>query len=202
MQKINSFILKNLTSFKVLIWILCLIPLGTLVFKGFQQDLGANPVEFITRFTGKYSLIILCVTLAVTPIRQLLKLNSLVRVRRILGLFSFFYALLHFTIWFWLDHNFDFSDMIKDVVKRPFITVGFIAFVLLIVLAATSFNKAIKYFGRNWQKIHYAIYPVAVLAIVHYYWIKSSKNNLSDVYMYTIIIFSLLSYRVIKKIKK
>lgn len=201
MQKLNSFILKNLTGFKVLIWILCLIPLGILVLKGFQQELGANPVEFITRFTGKYSLIFICITLAITPVKQLFKLNSLIRFRRVLGLFTFFYALLHFTIWFWLDHNLDFSEMFTDVVKRPFITVGFSAFVLLAVLAATSFNKAIKLLGKNWQMVHYAIYPIAVLAIIHYYWIKSSKNDLSDVYLYSIIILVLLGYRVLKKIK-
>ena len=201
MQKLNSFILKNLTGFKVLIWILCLIPLGILVLKGFQQELGANPVEFITRNTGKYSLIFICITLLITPLRQIFKLSSLIRFRRTLGLFTFFYALLHFTIWFWLDHNLDFSEMFKDVIKRPFITVGFSAFVLLAVLAATSFNKAIKYLGRNWQMVHYAIYPIAVLAIVHYYWIKSSKNNLSDVYLYAGIVMVLLAYRVFKKLK-
>ena len=201
MQKLNSFILKNLTGFKVLIWILCLIPLGILVLKGFRQELGANPVEFITRNTGKYSLIFICITLLITPLRQIFKLSSLIRFRRTLGLFTFFYALLHFTIWFWLDHNLDFSEMFKDVIKRPFITVGFSAFVLLAVLAATSFNKAIKYLGRNWQMVHYAIYPIAVLAIVHYYWIKSSKNNLSDVYLYAGIVMVLLAYRVFKKLK-
>ena len=201
MQKLNSFILKNLTGFKVLIWILCLIPLGILVLKGFRQELGANPVEFITRFTGKYSLIFICITLLITPLRQIFKLSSLIRFRRTLGLFTFFYALLHFTIWFWLDHNLDFSEMFKDVIKRPFITVGFSAFVLLAVLAATSFNKAIKYLGKNWQRVHYAIYPIAVLAIVHYYWIKSSKNNLNDVYLYAIIILVLLGYRVFKRVK-
>lgn len=201
MKKLNSFILKNLIGFKVLIWILCLIPLGILVLKGIRQELGANPVEFVTRFTGKYSLIFLCITIAITPLRQILNINNLIRFRRILGLFTFFYSLLHFTIWFWLDHNLDFSEMFKDVIKRPFITVGFSAFVLLVFLASTSFNKAIKYLGRNWQKLHYAIYLIALLAIIHYYWIKSSKNNLSDVYLYAIIIFFLLGYRVFKRFK-
>lgn len=202
MKKMNDYLLKHIIKFKALVFILCLLPLAVLVFKGFNQDLGANPVEFITRFTGKYALIFLCITLAVTPVRQILKLNSLIRFRRLLGLFVFFYALMHFTIWFWLDHNFDFSEMFKDVVKRPFITVGFIAFILLIALAATSFNKAMKSLGKNWQKLHYAIYPIAVLAIFHYYWIKSSKNNLSDVYLYGSIVLVLLSFRLFKRIRR
>lgn len=199
---INQFILKNLNKFKALLWVLLLLPLASLIFRATQNDLGANPVEFITRFTGKYALIFLCVTLAVTPVKKIFNLTALIRFRRLLGLFTFMYVLIHFTIWFWLDHNLDTTEMLKDVVKRPFITVGFIAFILLLCLAATSFNKAIKYMGKTWQKLHYCIYPISIMAVVHYYWIKSSKNNLNDVYLYMAIVAILLAYRIFVKLKK
>ena len=185
-----------------MVWLLCLTPLALLVYAGFNDGLGANPVEFITRYTGKYALIFLCITLTITPFRKITNLSSFLRFRRILGLFTFFYALIHFTIWFWLDHSLDLNEMLKDVYKRPFITVGFAGFLLLICLAATSFNKAIKLMGKNWQKLHYSIYVIAGLALLHYYWIKSSKNNFSDFYIYAGILAILAAYRIVAYLKK
>src|SRR6201996_3758920 len=147
---------------KIAVFIACLYPLGRLVLFGFTGQLGANPIEFITRSTGLWTLVFLCITLAVTPLRKLTGRAELIRLRRMLGLFAFFYALLHFTTYFWFDQWFDLHAIVKDVIKRPFITVGFGAFVLLIPLAATSFQAAVRKLGRRWQVLHRAIYGIAV----------------------------------------
>lgn len=200
MKKLNNILMKNTITMKVVVFILCLIPLSLLFVDMITNNMGANPVEKMTRFTGKWGLIFLLITLSVTPLRKLLQLPVLLKLRRMLGLYSFFYLLLHFLIWFWLDHNFDTIEMLKDVAKRPFILAGFSAFILMIPLALTSFNKAIKWLGgKNWQRLHYLIYLIAFLGILHYYWMKSAKNNIHMPILYGTILLILLLLRPLLK---
>jgi len=155
-----------------------------------------DPVAYLTHASGDWALYLLCTTLAVTPLRRLSGWNWLVRLRRMLGLFAFFYALMHFLTFFWFDHGFDVAAMWKDVVKRPFITVGFIAFVLLIPLAATSTKGMIRRLGRHWTRLHRLIYPIAVLAILHYWWMKAGKNDLEQPLIWGAVVALLLGLRI------
>jgi len=160
---------------KVLAFLLCLVPLGWLGWRAWNQDLSANPIEFITHFTGDWTLRFLVITLAVTPLRKLLALPDLIKFRRMLGLFAFFYGCLHFTTYIWLDKFFDVPEMLHDVAKRPFITAGFTAFVLMIPLALTSTTGWIRRLGgKRWQRLHRLIYISAVAGVVHYYWLVKS----------------------------
>jgi sulfoxide reductase heme-binding subunit YedZ len=168
---------------KAIVFALCLAPLGILVWRGTHDGLGANPVEFITHATGDWTLRFLVLTLAVTPVRKVAGWLWLVRFRRMLGLFAFFYGSLHLTTYVWLDKFFDFSEMLKDVAKRPFITAGFTAFVLLAPLALTSTAGWIRRLGgRNWQMLHRLVYVSAVAAVVHYYWLVKSDIRLPVFY--------------------
>jgi sulfoxide reductase heme-binding subunit YedZ len=203
MKKLNEKITDHILLVKIIIWLLCLSPLLFLIYAGINNALGANPVEKVTRFTGTWGMNFLWITLAITPVRKLLNLPVLLKFRRMTGVYSFFYILLHFIVWFWLDHSLDFAEMWKDIIKRPFITVGFAAFILLIPLALTSWNKAIKWLGgKNWQKLHMLIYPISILGILHFYWMKESKNNLTQPYIYLTILILLLGYRLIILLKK
>jgi sulfoxide reductase heme-binding subunit YedZ len=160
---------------KVLVFLVCLCPLAALGWRALHGDLTANPIEFITHTTGDWTLRFLCMTLAITPLRKLLRLPELIRFRRMLGLFAFFYGCLHFTTYICLDKFFDLAEMWKDVAKRRFITVGFLAFVLLIPLAITSTAGWIRRLGgRRWQILHRAIYCSAVAGVIHYYWLVKS----------------------------
>src|SRR2546422_4689892 len=160
---------------KVVLFLLCLIPLGALLWRAFHNGLGANPVEFIQLTTGRWTLRFLVFTLSITPFRKLLKLPDLIRFRRMLGLFAFFYVCLHFLTYLGPDQSFDLSAMWKDVAKRPFITVGFTAFVLLIPLAMTSTAGWIRRIGgKRWQMLHRSIYFAAVCGVIHYYWLVKS----------------------------
>jgi sulfoxide reductase heme-binding subunit YedZ len=160
---------------KPLVFAACLIPLGLLVWSALHGGLGANPVEFVTHATGDWTLRFLIITLCVTPFRKILRLPELIRFRRMLGLFAFFYACLHFSTYIVLDKFFDLADMWKDIAKRKFITVGFAAFVLLIPLAITSTAGMIRRLGgKRWQTLHRAIYFSAFLGVVHYYWLVKS----------------------------
>jgi sulfoxide reductase heme-binding subunit YedZ len=180
---------------KPLVFLLCLAPLAALVWRGFHQGLGANPIEFITHATGDWTLRFLIITLTVTPLRKLLHLPQLIRYRRMLGLFAFFYGCLHFTTYIWLDKFFDVHDMIKDVGKRRFITVGFTGFVLLIPLAITSTAGWIRRLGgRRWQMVHQLIYVSATAGVVHYYWLV--KSDIRKPLMYGAMVAVLLGYRV------
>jgi sulfoxide reductase heme-binding subunit YedZ len=187
-------------QFKLLkgaLFLLALLPFVRLAVFTFTDRLGANPIEFITRNTGDWTLYFLCVTLAVTPLRRLTKWNWLMRLRRMLGLFAFFYAVLHFTTFLWFDHFFDVDEMLKDVVKRPFITVGFTAFLLLIPLAVTSTNRMVKRFGaKRWQWLHRAIYIIAPLGILHFWWMKAGKSDFAQPIMFGTIVAMLLLVRV------
>src|SRR6185436_5238624 len=157
---------------KAAVFALCLIPLAHLTWLGTHHGLGANPIEYITRSTGFWTLTFLLITLTVTPLRRLSGWNWLLRLRRMLGLFAFFYVCLHFTTYIWLDQFFDLADMVKDIAKRPFITVGFSAFLLLIPLAATSTNAMVKRLGgRRWQLLHRMVYVIAILGVLHFWWL-------------------------------
>ena len=176
-----------------------LIPLAHLIYLGHQDALSANPIEFITRFTGSWALIFLCLTLAVTPLRRITGYNLLIKLRRTLGLLVFFYASLHVLTWIWLDQSLDIDAMLRDVIKRPFITMGFISFILLWPLAITSNQKAKNILKRRWSQIHTLIYVIAITVIAHYWWHKSGKNDYAQVSLYASIMAILLGYRIIFK---
>lgn len=179
---------------KAALWLLCLFPLGRLVFLGSIDGLGANPIEFITRSTGTWTLVGLLLTLSVTPLRKLSGRAWVIRFRRLLGLFAFFYSCLHFTTYIWLDQFFDPAIIVKDIIKRPFITVGFAAFMLLIPLAATSSQKMMKQLARNWQRLHRLVYLIAGLGVVHYWWLV--KKDITQPLIYAFVLVILLAMRL------
>ena len=186
---------------KVAVFLICLIPFIELVWRIFTNRLGANPVEFLQHATGDWTLRFLVFTLCITPFRKLLHLPDLIRFRRMLGLFAFFYASLHFLTWFVLDKFFDWNEIAKDVVKRPFITAGFTAFVLLIPLAVTSTTGWIgRLGGKRWQLLHRLIYVSACAGVVHYYWLVKSDIRLP--LMYGAIVTVLLAYRLVTDLMK
>jgi len=185
---------------KGVLFVLALLPFVRLIAFGFLERLGANPIEFITRNTGDWTLYFLCITLAVTPLRRLTGWNWLIRLRRMLGLFSFFYVVLHFMTFFWFDHFFDIEEMWRDVIKRPFITVGFIAFVLLIPLAATSTNAMVRRLGaKRWLWLHRLMYLILPLGILHFWWMKAGKNLLAQPILFATIVTILLLLRMFFK---
>jgi methionine sulfoxide reductase heme-binding subunit len=186
-----------LTWLKPAVFATCLIPLGQLALSAYQGDLGANPIETVTRFTGSWSLIILLASLAVTPLRRITGINELIKFRRMLGLFAFFYAALHFATYMVLDLYFDFAAILKDVLKRPYITVGFTAFVLMIPLAATSTAGMIRRLGKRWQQLHYLVYVSAILGVVHFLWLV--KADISRPVRYGAVLAVLLGYRLFTK---
>ena len=185
----------KLRILKVAIFLGALVPLARLGTKALQGNLGANPIELITHTTGDWTLIFLLLTLSVTPLRMLTRQYWLIGVRRMLGLFAFFYACLHFTTYIWLDKFFDLHEMWADILKRKFITVGFLAFVLLIPLAITSTAGWIRRLGgKRWQRLHQLIYVSALAGVVHYAWLV--KANLRKPIEYGVILAALLLYRV------
>ena len=179
---------------KAWITLACLLPLTRLVWMGLSDGLGVNPIEFITRSTGTWTLVGLLVTLSITPLRRLTGRADIIRYRRMLGLFTFFYACLHFTTYIWLDQFFDPAAIAKDIVKRPFITVGFSAFVLLVPLAATSTAAMMRRLGRHWLRLHRLVYPIAVLGVVHYLWLV--KKDLTEPLIYGAVLALLLAMRL------
>ena len=186
---------KSVLLLKCLVWVGCLAPLGRLIFRALTGRLTANPIEFITLSTGTWTLIFLIVTLSITPLRQVIGLAWLIKFRRLIGLFAFFYGCLHFTTYIWLDKFFDLSDMVKDVAKRPFITAGFLAFLLLIPLAATSTAGAIRRLGGSrWRLLHRIVYLSALLAVIHFWW--KVKADTRQPRIYASLLAVLLLYRV------
>lgn len=182
--------------FKPVVWILCLTPLSYLIFS-LYQDLGANPVETITNFTGIWTLRLIMITLAITPLRWMTGINQLINYRRIVGLFAFFYGCLHFTTFFLFDHQFDFAAMWEGVKRRPYITAGFTAFVLMIPLAVTSTQGWIRRMGgKNWNLLHRLIYVTALAAVLHYYWKVSIKQPPVNPRNYAILVGVLLTIRI------
>jgi methionine sulfoxide reductase heme-binding subunit len=183
---------------KVLLFAACLAPLFYLSWRAFNQDLTANPIEYITHFTGEWTIRLIVITLMVTPLRQILRRPNLIRYRRMLGLFAFFYGFLHFTTYFWLDKFFDFHEILQDVAKRPFITAGFSAFICMVPLAVTSTAGWIRRIGgRRWQLLHRLIYVTAIAAVAHYYWLVKSDHRLPMFYGSLVLV--LLGYRVVSR---
>jgi len=188
---------KQLRIIKIVLFSAALLPFVRLPVFAFTEQLGANPVEFITRNTGDWTLYMLCITLAITPLRRISGCNWLLKLRRMAGLFCFFYATLHFMTFLWFDHFFDLQEMLKDVAKRPFILVGFSAFLLLIPLAATSTNAMVRLLGgRRWQWLHRSIYLIAPLGILHYWWMKAGKNDFEQPILFGLLVAALLLFRV------
>jgi sulfoxide reductase heme-binding subunit YedZ len=186
---------------KPVVFLICLVPLAALGWRALHGELTANPIEFITHATGDWTLRFLIITLCVTPFRKILHLPELIRFRRMLGLFAFFYACLHFTTYIWLDKFFDLSEMWKDIAKRKYITVGFTAFLLLIPLAITSTTGWIRSLGgKCWQQLHRLIYFSAALGVIHYYWLV--KSAIIRPLTYGAVVAVLLLWRLFASLTK
>jgi methionine sulfoxide reductase heme-binding subunit len=181
---------------RAIVFVLALAPLGRLVAGVFLRTLGTNPVEAIIRSLGTWTLVFLCITLAVTPLRRTTGWHWLARLRRMTGLYAFFYAVLHFTSYIWLDQDLDFVAIVHDIPKRPFITVGFTCLVLLIPLAATSTDAMVKRLGsRRWVALHRLVYVVAVGGVVHFWWLV--KRDVTEPAIYAAVVAVLLGYRLL-----
>jgi sulfoxide reductase heme-binding subunit YedZ len=181
---------------KPILFVLCLGPLTWLLWDGVTDNLGANPVETVRRYTGYWTLRFLLITLAVTPLRRLSGWNAIIRLRRMLGLFTFFYACLHFVSYIWLDQFFMWDAIIEDVFDRPFITMGYASFLLLIPLALTSTNGMVKRLGaRRWQRLHQSVYVIGIAGVIHFFWLV--KSDISRPVMYGAWLAVLLGYRLV-----
>lgn len=188
---------------KPVVFALCLLPLAWLVYAAAANQLGANPAEALIRATGDWTLRALCLVLAVTPLRVVTSTPQLARFRRMLGLFVFFYGLLHLLSYAWFDMGFDGIDIVRDIIKRPFILVGSLALLVLTLLAATSFNRAIKALGaKRWQALHRSVYAVAGLAILHFFWMRAGKNDFDEVAVYAAVLSALLGWRLWHRLRK
>ena len=183
-------------------FVLALLPLVWLIYAAFFDRLGANPAEALIRATGDWTLRMLCIVLVITPLRVGWGLPSIAGYRRMAGLFVYFYAILHLLSYAWFDMGFDVMDIGNDIVKRPFILVGFSAFLLLTPLALTSFNRAIRLVGaKRWQLLHRLVYLVAILAILHFFWMRAGKNNFAEVGAYAAMLTCLLGWRVVRRLR-
>jgi sulfoxide reductase heme-binding subunit YedZ len=188
---------------KPALFTLALIPLAWLFWGAWSGGLGANPAEYLIRSTGDWTLRMLCLVLAVTPLRRVTQTPALARFRRMLGLFVYFYVCLHLLSYSWFDMGFDLSDIGNDLAKRPFILVGFLAFVVLTPLALTSFNRAIQWLGAGrWKRLHQLVYAVPVLAILHFFWMRAGKQNFTEVFVYAFVLAALLGWRVFNRINR
>ncbi len=188
---------------KPLVFCLMLLPFFWLLYKTLTDQLGANPAEALIRASGDWTLRALCLVLAVTPLRVITATPALARLRRMLGLFVYFYVTLHLLSYSGFDMGFEMADIARDIAKRPFILIGFSAFVLLTVLAVTSSNRAIRLLGgKRWQRLHRLVYLVAGLALLHFYWMRAGKNNFAEVLVYVAILALLLGWRAIRFLKK
>ncbi|MBZ8139003.1 sulfoxide reductase heme-binding subunit YedZ [Rubrivivax gelatinosus] len=200
MAAVNALLLKPAT--KPIAFVLALLPLAWLVWGAAANALGANPAEALIRSTGDWTLRFLCLTLALTPLRQATGWHALARLRRMLGLFCFFYGVVHFLCFAWLDMGFDVDAILHDIAKRPFILVGTAALLTLLPLAATSFNRAIKALGaRRWQALHRLVYATAALALLHFFWMRAGKNDFAEVAVYAAIIGALLGWRLWRRLR-
>ena len=201
MWSLKTLLLHRLA--KPVVFGLALVPLTWLLYAAFNNQLGANPAEALIRATGDWSLRFLCLVLAVTPLRVLTGTPALARFRRMLGLFVYFYVSLHLLSYSGFDMGFELAAIGKDIAKRPFILVGFSAFVLLTPLALTSSNWAIKALGgQRWQLLHKLVYPVAGLAVLHFFWMRAGKNNFAEVMVYAVLLGGLLGWRLLRFISK
>ena len=191
----NRWLLRR--EAKPVLFVLALAPLAWLIYAAITNQLGANPAEALIRSAGDWTLRFLCLTLAVTPLRQWTGWHALARLRRMLGLFTFFYGVLHFLCFAWLDMGFDLTAIVKDIGKRPFILVGSATLLLMVPLAATSFNRAIRALGAaRWQLLHRAVYAVALLALLHFFWMRAGKNDFAEWSVYAAILALLLGWRL------
>lgn len=185
---------------KVGCFLLALIPLFRLIILGYNEDLGANPIEFIERSTGTWALVILLITLTITPIKIIAGIAWPVQLRRMLGLFMFFYACLHISTYVWLDYWFDWIEITKDIIKHPYVLVGFSAFVLSIPLAITSNQAMVKKLKQHWKKLHQLVYIIAILGVVHFLWLV--KKDLTEPLIYALVLAILLGIRLVNAYKK
>lgn len=187
---------------KPVVFVTALLPLVWWISAVVLNRLGANPAEALERSTGDWTLRMLCVVLAVTPLRTVFALTSLARFRRMLGLFVYFYALLHLAAYSWFDMGFDVGEIGRDIAKRPFIMVGFLSVLLLTPLALTSFQAAIRFLGgRRWQLLHRTVYAIAVLALLHFFWMRAAKHNFAEVAVYAVVLGALLGWRLVRKFR-
>jgi|SRR5215475_733949 len=189
-----------LSYLKPAAFLICLIPFGQLLYRAYMDDLGANPIDTITRFTGSWALFILLATLSVTPLRKLTGRNDLIKFRRMLGLFAFFYAALHFSTFLVLDHFFDWQRIAKDIVKRPYVTAGFTGFMLMVPLAITSTSGMIRRLGKRWQQLHRLAYVAAIAGVLHFYWLV--KSDISRPAQYGTVLLLLLGYRLVVRLRQ
>lgn len=188
---------------KVLLFVAALLPLAWYAWGTVANTLGANPAEALIRGMGDWTLRFLCLTLAVTPVRQWTNTPALARFRRMLGLFAFFYGCLHFLCYAWLDKDLLLADIVTDIAKRPFILVGTLSLLLMLPLAATSFNRAIKALGApRWQRLHRLVYATVLLALLHFFWMRAGKNNFAEVGVYAAIVAVLLGWRVVNAVRQ
>lgn len=196
---VNRVLLRG--EVKPLLFALSLWPLAALLWGAWSDSLGANPAEHLIRSTGDWTLRFLCLTLAVTPLRQIGGWPALARLRRMLGLFAFFYGAIHFCTYGWLDKGFEIADIAKDIGKRPFILVGTAALLLMAPLAASSFNRAIKALGApRWQALHRLVYAVAGLGLLHFFWMRASKQRFGEVAVYAVVLGLLLGWRLWRRL--
>jgi sulfoxide reductase heme-binding subunit YedZ len=198
-KSIQTLSQQHIKLLKFTFFFICLIPLLRLIWQGFQDNLSANPIEFIERNTGYWTLLILLVTLSFTPLRLLTKTAWPIQLRRMFGLFMFFYAVLHITTYLFLDYSFDWLDIQKDIIKHPYVLVGFLAFVLTIPLAVTSNNAMIKKMGRSWKALHQMIYVIAILGVVHFWWLV--KKDVREPILFAVVLSALLLIRIYFKYK-
>jgi len=189
---------KQLSWIKSFVFLFCLIPVLRLFYLGLQDNLSANPIEFIERSTGFWTLLILLVTLSLTPIRLLAGIAWQIQLRRMLGLFMFFYACLHISVYLWLDYSFVWADITKDIIKHPRILVGFAAFVLTIPLAITSNNAMMKLLRQRWKQLHQLVYFIAILGVIHFWWLV--KKDIREPLLFALILAALLGIRIYYKI--
>jgi len=188
---------------KPLLFAVALLPLASLVWGAVADTLGPNPQEALIRASGDWTLRFLCLTLAITPLRQWLRAPALARFRRMLGLYTFFYGVLHFACYAWLDMGLVWGDIVRDIAKRPFILVGSSALLLMLPLAATSFNRAIKALGaRRWQSLHRLVYAVALLGLLHFFWMRAGKNDFAEWSLYAAVLGVLLGWRLLQRLKR
>ncbi len=191
--------LPGVSFFKPLVFIICLLPFAMLIFGAVNNTLGPNPVETMIRTLGDWGIYFLLIGLSISPARKLFNLSWLIRYRRMLGLFAFFYVCMHFLSYIWFDQFFNIEEIIKDIIKRPFITIGFICFLMLIPLAATSTNGMMKRLKKNWGRIHKLVYPISILALLHYFMMIKADYLIPVILL--IILSLLLGYRLFTRFK-
>jgi sulfoxide reductase heme-binding subunit YedZ len=188
---------SQIKHIKKIVFLICLIPLLRLVWLGVQDNLTANPIEFIERSTGYWTLLILLVTLSLTPLRLLTQVAWPIQLRRLLGLFMFFYVCLHMTTYLFLDYSFDWRDIQKDIIKHPYVLVGLTAFILSIPLALTSTNRMMRLLGKRWKSLHQVVYLIAILGVVHFWWLV--KKDIREPLLFAVILILLLGCRLYYK---